>query len=59
MEEYMTTLEEKAIQIEGKNVKIKKNTDTVTLTGTLKVRGPFFERKETKIQRESLDTGDE
>lgn len=59
MEEYMTTLEEKAIQIEGKNVRIKKNADTVTLTGTLKVRGPFFERKETKIQKESLDTGDE
>ncbi len=59
LEEYMTTLEEKTIQIKGKNVRIKKNADTVTLTGTLQVQGPFFERKETKIQEESFDTADE
>lgn len=53
LEEYAATLAQKAIQIEGKNVKIEKNADTVTLTGTLKVRGPFIERKETKILEES------
>lgn len=59
LEEYMATLEEKAIQIEGKNVRIKKNADTVTLTGILKVQGPFFERKETEAPEEPLDTVDE
>ena len=64
LEEYTATLEEKAIQIKGKNVKIEKNVDTVTLTGVLKVQGPFFERKETKIPEEesspeSSDTVDE
>lgn len=49
LEEYTATLAQKAIQIKGKNVRIKKNADTVTLTGTLKVQGPFFERKETEI----------
>lgn len=59
MEEYIATLQEKAIQIKGKNVKIKKNANTVTLTGTLMVQGPFVERKETKIREESPDTADE
>ena len=52
LEEYSATLQEKAIQIKGKNVKIKKNTDSVVLTGVLKVVGPFFERKETKVSNE-------
>lgn len=65
LKEYMATLQEKAIQIEGKNVKIVKNADTVTLRGVLKVQGPFYERKETvvspetAISPESLDTVDE
>ena len=59
LQEYETTLAEKAIQIKGKNVRIEKNADTVVLTGVLKVQGPFFERKETKISEESLDTVDE
>lgn len=59
LEEYVGTLEEKAIQIKGKNVRIKKNADTVTLTGTLRVQGPFFERKETRVLEEPLDTVDE
>ena len=58
LEEYLTTLQEKAIQIKGKNVKIIKNADTVTLRGVLKVQGPFYERKESKIPPESLDTAD-
>ena len=53
LEEYTTTLQEKGIQIKGKNVKIEKNADTVTMRGVLKVQGPFYERKE------SLDTVDE
>lgn len=52
LEEYTATLTQKAIQIKGKNVRIRKNADTVTLTGILKVQGPFFERKETKILEE-------
>ncbi len=59
MKEYVATLEEKAIQIKGKNVRIKKNADTVTLTGVLKVQGPFIERKETKVMEEPLDVVDE
>ena len=65
LEEYSATLAQKAIQIKGKNVRIKKNADTVTLMGTLKVQGPFVERKETKIpdgpglSGESLDAADE
>lgn len=65
LKEYMATLQEKAIQIEGKNVKIVKNADTVTLKGVLKVQGPFYERKEaeispeTEISPKSLDTVDE
>lgn len=59
LKEYAATLEEKGIQIRGKNVKIKKNADTVILTGTLKVQGPFFERKETEIQEEIPETADE
>lgn len=55
LEEYMASLSEKAIQIKGKNVRIKKNANTVTMKGTLKVQGSFLERKETKIQKESLD----
>lgn len=54
LEEYTATLEEKAIQIKGKNVKIEKRTDTVALTGTLKVQGPFFERKETRSSEEEI-----
>lgn len=59
LEEYTATLQEKAIQIKGKNVKIVKNADTVTLRGVLKVQGPFYERKESKIPEESSDTVDE
>lgn len=64
LEEYTATLAEKAIQIKGKNVKIEKNADTVVLTATLKVQGPFFERKEAKISEEEIlpessDTVDE
>lgn len=59
LKEYMATLQEKAIQIEGKNVKIIKNADTVTLRGVLKVQGPFYERKESGILPESPDTVDE
>lgn len=59
LEEYMSSLQEKAIQIKGKNVRIVKNADTVTLRGVLKVQGPFYERKESKILTESLDTVDE
>jgi len=55
LEEYIASLDKKAIQIKGKNVRIKKNADTVTLTGILKVQGPFVERKETKVQEESSD----
>lgn len=55
LEEYMASLSEKAIQIKGKNVRIKKNANTVTMTGALIAQGPFYERKETKIQEESLD----
>ncbi len=59
LEEYIGTLQEKAIQIKTKNVTIKKNVDTVTLTGVLKVQGPFFERKETEIPLELPETGNE
>ncbi len=59
LKEYIVTLEEKAIQIKGKNVKIEKNADTVTLTGILKVQGPFFERKEAEIQEEIPEIVDE
>lgn len=55
LKEYMASLSEKAIQIKGKNVRIKKNANTVAMTGTLIAQGPFYERKETKIQEESLD----
>lgn len=54
LEEYTASLEEKAIQIKGKNVKIEKRTDTVALEGTLKVQGPFFERKETRSSEEEI-----
>ena len=62
--EYTATLQEKAIQIKGKNVRIVKNADTVTLKGVLKVQGPFYERKEAEISPESIspessDTADE
>lgn len=57
--EYTATLQEKAIQIKGKNVRIIKNADTVTLRGVLKVQGPFNERKESKMPEESSDTVDE
>lgn len=63
LKEYEATLQEKAIQIKGKNVRIEKNADTVVLTGVLKVQGPFFERKEAEVPEESLkessDTVDE
>ncbi len=59
LEEYSATLQEKAIQIIGKNVRIEKSTDTVTLKAAFKVRGPFYERKESKIIEESLDAVDE
>lgn len=63
LKEYETTLQEKAIQIKGKNVRIEKNADTVVLTGVLKVQGPFVERKEAEIledsPQESSDTVDE
>ncbi len=60
LEEYIASLAKKAIQIKGKNVRIKKNANTVTLTGTLRVQGPFVERKETKVQEEPFDdTADE
>ena len=63
LKEYEATLQEKAIQIKGKNVKIEKNADTVVLTGVLKVQGPFVERKEAEIPeespQESSDTVDE
>lgn len=55
LEEYVASLSEKAIQIKGKNVRIKKNANTVTMTGTLKAQGPFVERKETEIREESSD----
>lgn len=55
LEEYVASLSEKAIQIKGKNVRIKKNANTVTMTGTLIAQGPFYERKETKIQEGSLE----
>lgn len=55
LEEYVASLSEKAIQIKGKNVRIKKNANTVTMTGSLIAQGPFYERKETKIQEESSD----
>ena len=57
--EYTATLQEKAIQIKEKNVRIVKNADTVALRGVLKVQGPFNERKESKISEESSDTVDE
>lgn len=59
LKEYIATLQEKAIQIKGKNVRIIKNADTVTLRGVLKVQGPFYERKESGILPESPDTVDE
>lgn len=55
LKEYMASLSEKAIQIKRKNVRIVKNANTVTMTGTLIAQGPFYERKETKIQEESLE----
>ncbi len=59
LEEYIATLSEKAIQIKGKNVKIKKNADSVILTGTLKAQGPFFEGKETEIEEVLPEVTDE
>lgn len=59
LEEYMTTLSKKGIQIKGKNVRIKKNADKIVLTGILKAQGPFFEGKETEIEEMLPETADE
>ncbi len=59
MEEYIITLKEKAIQITGKNVKIKKNMDFIRMEVTFRVKGPFYEKTEAKPIPEDLETSHE